>query len=76
MPKMTGINVLHKLKAYYADCRLKHARITIIEPEYVFITAFKTMNFARYLKSQGVNQCFDKPMSLSQLQDCLLNIII
>lgn len=75
MPKMTGMQVLQQLRLFYSDCQKQHSDKTIILPEFVFLTAFKTNNFQKYLQSQGVQQCYDKPISQNQLLKILMQVI-
>ena len=41
--------------------------ITFEEPEYVFLTAFRTPQFIAYLKSLGIYKCFEKPIDIDTL---------
>ena len=58
MPYLNGIEVVREMQKFYA---LHKDRL--VEPLYVFLTAFTTPNFKRYVSSLGVHHCHEKPLS-------------
>jgi len=42
MPVKNGIQVVTEVRKFYELTRLKYEGIVLIEPEYVFLTAFST----------------------------------
>ena len=62
MPYKSGIEVVKEIQKFYA----KH-KDRLVEPLYVFLTAFATPNFKNYVTSLGVNHCFEKPLSEDHL---------
>ena len=62
MPYMTGMEVVKEMQKFYS---LHKDRL--VEPMYVFLTAFTTPNFKKYVSGLGVNHCYEKPLSEDQL---------
>jgi len=46
-----------------------------VEPEYIFLTAFSTNAFRKYLKAQKVDHCYEKPINGDLLRDLLDNFV-
>jgi CheY-like chemotaxis protein len=63
MPLMNGIDVYNQVKAMFQEFRNKHKHLEIIDPVFVFLTAFATTNFQKHLKSLGVEYIYEKPVS-------------
>ena len=62
MPKKTGLQVYNEVKTFYEMQREKHADIKIIEPVYVFLTAYMTPQFRVHLTSMGIQHHYEKPI--------------
>ena len=65
MPMKNGLQVWQELKEFYADQRKENQ--TLVEPVYVFLTAYKTPTFEKYLRSIGVEHCYEKPLDIETL---------
>jgi hypothetical protein len=39
----------------------------LVEPAFVFLTAFKTLSFEQYLCQNGVEECYEKPLEIDTL---------
>ena len=50
------------------SCRQKYPGLVILEPKFVFLTAFKTKSFVKMLNDMGVEECFEKPIQIEQLR--------
>jgi CheY-like chemotaxis protein len=63
MPRKNGFQVLKEVKDYYAlkqsECK---ERCLILEPVFVFLTAFATTSFRQHVLSLGVKLVFEKPI--------------
>jgi len=46
------------------SCREKYPGLVILEPKFVFLTAFKTKSFVKMLNDMGVEECFEKPIQI------------
>lgn len=67
MPKKTGLEVFQEIKRFYERQKEIHSDVEIIEPVYVFMTAYMTPTFKGFLKSQGINHIYEKPILKEQL---------
>lgn len=67
MPKLNGIQVLERVRRF---CNLTNANegIKVVEPVFIFLTAFSTQTFKSHLKSLEVEHCYEKPLQLDQLE--------
>ena len=45
--------------------------LIIEEPEFVFLTAYGTLNFKKHLSTYGVKHIYEKPISQNELRDIL-----
>ena len=43
-------------------------KIKVIEPIFIFLTAYASTSFIKHAKSQGVTHIFEKPLLQEQLQ--------
>ena len=43
-------------------------KIKVIEPIFIFLTAYASTSFTKHAKSQGVSHIFEKPLLQEQLQ--------
>lgn len=62
MPRMNGIQVVEHVRKYIEErnAGLEHA--WIVEPRFVFLTAFKTKQFKQHVKKLGITEVHDKPL--------------
>lgn len=70
MPIKTGIQVLQEVRAIY-KFHSHNLKIELVEPEWVFLTAFSTKAFRNYLKANNVKHCYEKPISLQVLKQIM-----
>ena len=59
------------MKNYFKEIKLQNASLEIIEPEYVFLTAFSTNPFRNYLKTMKIEHCYEKPVSSAMMDDLM-----
>ena len=65
MPIKTGVQAVQEIRAFFANLRDNNQNaVDLKDPEYIVLTAFKTPHFDAYLKSQGISQCYDKPIEI------------
>jgi hypothetical protein len=63
MPVKNGIQAVQEIKAMFRQRNSEEMGvILLIEPEFVILTAFRTPNFEKHLKQQGISECFEKPI--------------
>ena len=64
MPKKNGLQVIEDYRNYLKE-RLKEIKnLSVIEPHYVFLTAFASKNFKNLLESKGFMNIYEKPIQL------------
>ena len=68
MPKKSGIQVVQEVRALYKTLRQNYPDCDVIEPEYVFLTAFSTNVLKKHLASQNITHVYEKPISFELLQ--------
>ena len=61
MPLKNGIAVIKETRMFFENMRKSYPNL--VDPEFVFLTAFSTNAFNSYIKSLKVQYCFEKPMS-------------
>ena len=56
--------MLEEVKQFYkAKARvLAEKGVSLIEPEFVFLTAYMSMTFRKHLESKGVTKIYEKPL--------------
>ena len=76
MPQKNGLEVLTEVKEFYkAKARvLAEKGVSLIEPEYVFLTAYMSKTFRKHLESKGVTQIYEKPLLDNELEKILHSI--
>lgn len=64
MPQKNGLEVLTEVKQFYqAKARiLAEKGVSLVEPEFVFLTAYMSIAFRKHLESKGVTQIYEKPL--------------
>jgi hypothetical protein len=45
--------------------------LTLVEPEYVFLTAYMSIQFKKHLQSKGVKKIYEKPLVDRQLLEII-----
>ena len=78
MPLKNGIEVVKEIRDFYERMNLKESsnQIELQQPEYVFLTAFKTPHFMGYLKTFGLEKCYEKPIELEDLLQILESVSV
>lgn len=67
MPRLNGLQAVAKMKNFVASQNFNRAE-KIEEPVFVFLTAYKTSSFDRFVQELEVMNVFEKPLTLDQLQ--------
>lgn len=65
---MNGLQVVEHLKGYISRQNMVNEHVELIEPRFVFISAFLTANFKTHLARLNVQDCFEKPIPEGLLQ--------
>ena len=50
MPQKNGIQVVQEVKDFYKQLQEEFTLLRIVEPEFVFLTAFSSMTLRKHLK--------------------------
>lgn len=62
MPNKNGIQVVQEVRQYIELRQKEFSELEIVEPTFVFLTAYKTSGFHHHLTSMNISECFDKPI--------------
>lgn len=63
---MTGIEVVKALRLYISKLNVDYAqKCKILEPDYVFVTAFCTLGFKKHLEQYKIQGVYEKPLQLA-----------
>lgn len=60
MPLKNGFEVVTEVRNYYKKIS-KRSKITLIEPEFIFFTAFSSIALLKHIKSNNISHCYEKP---------------
>lgn len=60
---MNGLQLLENLRAKIREINETQTHLTIIEPQFVFMSAYDSQNFIKHIKSKGIEQVYNKPIS-------------
>lgn len=69
MPRLNGIQAVEKIKYFIQN--LRNNGKTVEEPQFVFLTAYKTSTFEQHCKKLSITKIYEKPLALEQLQAIL-----
>lgn len=62
MPKKNGLQVLNEVRQLYAAYNKSCPAQPLLEPEFIFLTAYSSKGFQDYLKDKRVRQVYEKPL--------------
>ena len=62
MPRKNGVEVIHALRSFIDDQQTDELRID--KPQFVIVTAYASTVFRGYVKSHGIDHCYEKPLSI------------
>ena len=68
MPHKNGLQALEEIRDFYRHLRCQNLPFEVIEPEYIFLTAFRTIAFKNHLQKINVEHCYEKPVSDCQMR--------
>ena len=68
---MNGVEFVKKLRIFIADVNQK-SNVQVVEPNFVFLTAYLTVQFKKQLAELNITAHYDKPVELSTLSYILL----
>lgn len=71
MPLKNGIDVVKDVRNFYKLANKRH-KICLIEPEFIFFTAFLSIGLQNHFKSSGINHFYEKPATYEVLRKLLL----
>jgi CheY-like chemotaxis protein len=61
MPKKNGVEAIKEVKELYAK-KQKELGVDLRLPEFIFLTAFMSPAFVKYIGDLGLNQIYEKPL--------------
>jgi hypothetical protein len=67
MPRLNGIQFVNALRAMISNLNGKN-RVQVGEPNFVFLTAYLTVQFKNHLQGLNLSAHYDKPLELCQLE--------
>ena len=67
MPRMNGIDFVKLLRNYIKNMSMKHS-LQIQEPNFVFLTAYLTLQFKQLLEDLNVSAYYEKPLEVETLR--------
>ena len=73
MPKKNGMEVVKEIRDLIKSHQDRGP--DVLEPVFVFLTAFKTKTFDSFLESNNIHHCFEKPLSNEALIKLLNELI-
>ena len=68
MPGLTGLQVIERVRNYCIQLNKKKNGVSVIEPEFVIITAYVTPVFKTYMKNLDVTNIYEKPLQIEELK--------
>ena len=71
MPQKNGIQVLTEVRELYSEKRKTYGLTQLIEPEFIFLTAYMTNGFKNHLSKIGIDKGYEKPLLEQQLRNIL-----
>jgi len=63
MPRKNGMQVIEHLRRYIESVNV-NSSCKVIEPTFVFLTAYSSKAFKQHAKNLGVENVFEKPLQL------------
>ena len=73
MPGMTGIAVIAKLRDFIEELNFKQAKIEVLEPELILVTAYVTQELRDKLKNSA--WVYEKPLQLETLEALVIDAL-
>lgn len=75
MPQKNGLEVVKAVRDLYASIRdtleLTNPGLKLKEPIFVFLTAYASLTFRKYLSQHNIMHCYEKPLQIEQLENIL-----
>jgi hypothetical protein len=71
MPIKNVIQVVNEIQAYIALRQKELVDVKLLEPIFVFLTAFKTPSFLKHLISLNITKCYEKPVQFELLRQLI-----
>jgi CheY-like chemotaxis protein len=67
MPRKNGLQVLDEVKEMFSErnSELFATGSTLVEPKFIFLTSYCSLQFQAHLKKKGVTEIYEKPLSQS-----------
>ena len=62
MPKKNGLQVIEAFRRYIKQKDIEFENLTLLEPRFVFLTAFASKTFKQLLESKGIMDVYEKPL--------------
>ena len=71
MPKKNGLQVIEAYRKYLKIKNTEIKNLKVVEPHYVFLTAFASKNFKTLMESNGFLNVYEKPIQVEELEKLL-----
>ena len=62
MPRLNGLQVIQKTRKFTETQNTIQQKVKVVEPIYIFLTAYASSSFSKHAKSQGVSHIYEKPL--------------
>ncbi len=62
MPRMNGLQVVEKTRQFIETLNSTEKGVKVIEPTFVFLTAYANSSFIKHMKSRGLHHVYEKPL--------------
>lgn len=73
MPKKNGLQLLDEIIDVYRSTE-EELEIKLFMPQIVFLTAYMSSNFTKFLQKKGISQIYEKPLQQNQLVDIIQSV--
>jgi CheY-like chemotaxis protein len=62
MPRLNGLQVVDKTRKFIETQNTIQQKVKVIDPIFIFLTAYASTSFSKHAKSQGVAHIYEKPL--------------
>ena len=70
MPRLNGIEFVKLFRNFIRNNNMQ-SPVKILEPRFVFLTAYMTLQFKNHLKQIDIEQVYEKPLEISVLDQII-----
>jgi CheY-like chemotaxis protein len=76
MPRLSGLEVIQKIRAKIFNTNKKSKNMKILEPSYVIVSAYIIPTFRKHLSEQMIDFVFEKPLQTADLRAILAPVMM